>query len=71
MTKDKRENRQIESYLFLKYRRLERRNFKLLKLKIILSLSGLIILLISMLTGNLDFILNYIFELILSYFNYN
>ena len=71
MTKDKRENRQIESYLFLKYRRFERRKLKLLKLKIILSLSGLIILFISMVTGNLDFILNYIFELILSYFNYN
>ena len=71
MTKDKKENQEDRSYLYIKYYRNERRNLKRLKLKIILSLSGLIILLISMLTGNLDFILNYIFELILSYFYYN
>ena len=71
MKKDRNENQQNRSYLYIKYYRNERRNLKRLKLKIILSISGLIILLISMLTGNLDFILNYIFELILSYLNYN
>ena len=71
MTKDKKENQEDRSYLYIKYYRNERRKSKRLKLKIILSISGLVILLISMLTGNLDFILNYLFELILSYFNYN